>query len=233
MKMKKGIVLLSGGRDSFLSACLTIEDGWELIPVICNNGHMCAVNRAGFVVNELQKRYPNKIHGLVCLTTGMTLQSYMIDTWYRTCENIAKEYPAIKPYQLHCLACKSAMYVHGIAYAVAHGCEGVVDGMRKSQGFFVDQEYMLSKLTQLCSNWNLELITPVYELKSDLERKRQLCDRGLSTKTLEPQCYLGCPLLPDGIDCIEYDNLTRFYESDLEPKFNSDITQLVISMKTR
>lgn len=231
--MTKALILLSGGRDSFLSACLSVEDGCEITPVICDNGHIEGINRAQFAVSELQKRYgPDMVHDLVKLTTGMTMQLYLLDSWRAKLSDIATSYPETKMYQIHCLTCKTAMYVHVIAYCLAHELEAIIDGMREQQGFFVDIEDMRNRFCYLCAKNGIELKTPVYDLISDLERKRKLCDRGLSTKTLEPQCFLGCPLAKK-LSSKEKRDLGRFYDERLLPHLQKDISELTLSMKTR
>ncbi len=232
--MTKALILLSGGRDSFLSACLSVEHGCEITPVICNNGHIEGIDRAQFAVSELQKRYgPEKVHDLVKLTTGMTMQLYLLDGWRAKLSDMAVSYPEAKMYQVHCLTCKTAMYVHSIAYCLAHELTVVIDGMRKQQGFFVDIDDMRNRFSNLCVSNGIELKTPVYNLVSDLERKRRLCDRGLSTKTLEPQCFLGCPLSKEKLSSKEKKDLGRFYDERLLPHLQKDISELTLSMKTR
>lgn len=232
--MTKALILLSGGRDSLLSACLSVEHDYEITPVICDNGHIEGIDRAQFAVSELQKRYGlEKVHSLVKLTTGMTMQLYLLDTWRAKQSDIAVNYPEAKMYQIHCLGCKTAMYVHSIAYCLSHELTIIIDGMRKSQGFFVDIDDMRNRFSDLCGSNGIELKTPVYDLVSDLERKRKLCDRGLSTKTLEPQCFLGCPLSKEKLSSEEKKELGRFYNARLLPHLQKDISELSLSMKTR
>ena len=62
MDEKKAVVLLSGGRDSLLAACLSIEQGYSIVPVICNNGHMEGVEKTlwqpeGQQFDQMQYRY--------------------------------------------------------------------------------------------------------------------------------------------------------------------------------
>lgn len=224
----EAVALLSGGRDSLLSACLKIDYGMRIIPAICYNGHMEGVDRVQFSVNSLKAKYGDKVGDLVQFHTGMTMHSYLLDFWtndsYHGCDKI----PPL--YQIYCLACKAAMYAHAIAYCKAKDIRYIIDGMRKSQGFFVDTEIMKSHFSNLCYDQGIHLITPVYELKSDLDRKRMLSERGLPTKTLEPQCFLGCPLkkqLTDD-DCAE---LEIFYKNCLQHPVEQSIEDLSISMR--
>ena len=226
---KRAAVLLSGGRDSLLATCLSIEQGFSVIPVICNNGHMVGIERAQFAVASLKKRYgDNKVENLVQCRTGMVLHSYMLSLWYKRPDELLRQYPDLKMYQAHCLACKVAMYIHIIAFCKAKEISYIVDGMRETQGFFVDLPEMRERFGSLCSQNGIELVTPVYGLLSDLRRKRMLCDRDMPTKALEPQCFLGCPLTGTLSD-KERESLSLFFDSELARFALRDIQELIAS----
>ncbi len=226
---KTAAVLLSGGRDSLLAACLVIEQGFSIIPIICNNGHMEGIDRAQLTVANLKERYGgNRVEDLMQCNTGMTLHSYMLSLWYKKPGELYLQYPDLEMCQAHCLACKAAMYIHIISFCRAKGINYVVDGMRETQGFFVDLPEMRERFGLLCSQNEIELITPVYELLSDLRRKRMLCDRGMPTKTLEPQCFLGCPLA-GALSYKERESLSAFFDNELVQFARRDIQELIRS----
>lgn len=225
--MDKAIVLLSGGRDSFLSTCMALDDHLEIVPVFCNNGHIASMKRATFVVRELQRRFSKDIvHDLVYLSTGMTVQAYLMGYLSTSMRTIAEKYPFATPNQLQCLACKSAMYAHAIAFAKRSGRTYLIDGVRKQQGFFVDLDEMHTRFSKLCADNQIKLLTPVYELSSDWVRKRELCDRGFTTKVIEPQCFLACPLNCKMLTDQERESLTKFYDEEIQPNLHSDIKRL-------
>lgn len=223
---EKTVVLLSGGRDSLLAACLSIEHGFNIIPVICNNGHMEGIERAQLAVSSLRDRYGHsKVDELKQCTTGMTLHSYMLSLWYKNPTELVNQYPNLQMYQAHCLACKVSMYVHVLAFCKAMSIGYIVDGMRENQGFFVDSQEMHKRLMGMCSKNEVKLLTPVYNLSSDLQRKRMLCDRGMPTKTLEPQCFLGCPL-NGSLSDKEKESLAAFFDDVLFRVAMQDILEL-------
>lgn len=225
--LEKAVVLLSGGRDSFLSACIALENYIEIVPIFCNNGHIASMKRAEFVVCELQKRFSKDIvHDLVYLSTGMTMQAYLMGYLSASFLDISRKYPYATPNQIQCLACKSAMYAHAIAFAKRSGRTHLIDGVRKQQGFFVDLDEMHVRLNKLCEDNKIELLTPVYELTSDWVRKRELCDRGFTTKVIEPQCFLACPLGCKMLTDQERESLTKFYDEEIQPSLQSDIKRL-------
>lgn len=217
------VVLISGGRDSLLAAALAIEDGSRVIPVICDNGHMEGVRRAEYAVNALKSAYGDeKVFDLVVLKTGFALLMYMKDTWTARSSSIAEKYPDMQMYQAHCLACKTTMYVSALKFCEKHDIAHLVDGVRKCQGFFVDLEEMHERYSILCQRNGVVLITPVYNLVDDLVRKRMLNERGLPTKTLEPQCFLGCPM-PGPLEAEELGSLGDFFAKELMPIVNKEL----------
>ena len=220
------LVLLSGGRDSLLSACIAIEQGHRIIPAVCDTGHIEGVDRVNFSVDALRERYGSEAVGsLVKIHTGMTLLSYMRPTWQGRLEDLWQLYPKLQMYQAHCLACKTAMYAHAVAYCMVNGIHYLVDGMREEQGFFVEQDEMRARFEELCAVYGITLITPVLELSSDLERKQLLCSRGMPTKTLEPQCFLGCPLTGP-LTKEEKKSLSDFYDMELRDLVRKDAVAL-------
>ena len=224
--------MLSGGRDSFLSACLLIEEGFSVRMVTFDNGHIDHVDRVAEVARWISERYPNTaVSYLHPMKTAMTLHEYMCPEWYRKSAERKEKYPELQTYQAHCLACKSAMYVHALSYCRAHGIRYLSEGAREQQGFFVELPEMRDRYEALCKNNGVELKLPVYDLKSDLERKRALSDRGLSTKTMEPQCYLGCPLT-NPLTAEERRDLAKYYDEELFPLLQRDIECLIASKES-
>lgn len=227
----KVLHMLSGGRDSFLAACLLIEQGYNVQMVTFDNGHIDSVERVQQVANWIKERYPdNSSVYLPAVKIAMTLHAYMSPEWYRKSAERINLYPELQTYQAHCLSCKTAMYVHAIAYCKANGIKYLSEGAREEQGFFVELPEMKSRYEKLCENNGIQLLLPVYSLESDQTRKRKLSDRGLSTKTLEPQCYLGCPLKA-ALTLGERRDLARYFDTELLPLLQTDINDLIPTKK--
>lgn len=224
---RRALLMLSGGRDSFLSAALLLEQGYTLEMVTFDSGHIDNIERVSAVASWLKECYPSeRVHYLKPTKTGMTLHSYMMKDWYRKSKERESLFPELQSYQAHCLSCKTAMYVHAISYCIAHKIPFLAEGARKQQGFFVELPEMKERYERLCALNGIKLLWPVYELESDVERKRFLNERGLSTKTLEPQCYLGCPLRKP-LTAEERRDLSRYYDMELYPRLQEDIDRLV------
>lgn len=216
-------VLLSGGRDSLLAAAISVEDGNRVVPVICDNGHMEGIERAKYAVNALQEVYgTERVFDLVVRKTGFSLLMYLKDTWQATASSVSEKYPNLQMYQVHCLACKTVMYVSLLQFCEQHDISILVDGVRRSQGFFVDLDEMHDRYGMLCHRYGVVLSTPVYDLVDDLMRKRMLNERGLPTKTLEPQCFLGCPM-PGPLNRYELESLGDFFAKELMPIVDKEL----------
>lgn len=218
-------VMLSGGRDSLLAASIAIESGYHIVPVICDNGHIEGIERAKYAVYHLQEVYgANMVGGLVVRKMGYALLQYVQDMWQSRAKALSKVYPEMQMYQAHCLACKSAMYVSVLKFCRYCNIQTLVDGVRRSQGFIVDTDQMVSRFKDFARAHGVVVMTPLMELVSDQDRKRLLNDRGLPTKTLEPQCFLGCPM-PDKLHDEEISDLLKFFDEKLSHAMSEDMAE--------
>ena len=208
-------LLFSGGRDSLLAGALLLEQGYRVHFLTCDNGHIDYVKRAKETVFELKDKGACVIPPII--STASLFYNLMLPEWQRKSAERIKLYPEVQTYQIHCLTCRYAMYVEAISYCKKHNISYLAEGARKSQGFFIELPEMRDRLVELCSSQGITLLLPVYDLESDQKRKRMLADRGLTTKTLEPQCNLGSPI-PTPLSDVERRDLTLYYEKELKNK---------------
>ena len=227
IEKRRVLHMLSGGRDSLLAAALLVEQGYNLELITFDNGHIDGIERVSAVADCLEARYPEgTVTYLKPTKIGMTFHRYMMQEWYRKSREREELFPELQSYQAHCLSCRTAMYVHAIAYCVAHNIPFLSEGAREQQGFFVELPEMKERYEQLCETYGIQLLWPVYELASDMERKRLLDERELQTKTWEPQCYLGCPLRAP-LTTEERRDLSHYYDIELLPQLQKDIESLI------
>lgn len=192
---KKVLLLMSGGRDSFLSAALLIEQEFFVSMITFDNGHTEGIDRVKSTANLIIERYGEDCAEFLPIQyTKGTVWSNLNPLFTTNISKFSKIYPDIKLNQITCLSCKSAMYAKAIKYCLDNNIRYLADGARECQGFFVDTVNMIELYKEICRKNNIELLLPVFDLASDLERKYMLADRGLPTKTLEPQCFLGFPM---------------------------------------
>lgn len=89
---------------------------------------------------------------------------------------------------------------------------------------------MVKRYKTLTQQYNIELLLPVYELSDEWERKLKLSDRGYIPKTLEPQCWIGCPLREE-LSSDEVNSLSEYYDMEMKPKL-SDIIEKKIKERS-
>lgn len=227
---KAALLMLSGGRDSFYSACKLIEKGYFVYMITYDNGHMSCVDAAVDVGKRIEHRFgQNKVHYLGAFPVASRINPLLEKMYNRTAVQVCSDYPNIIFSQINCLACHTVMYWHSIALCKAMNIDVLSEGARKSQGFFVEQPEMKERYENLCKKYNIQLELPAYELDCDLERKRVLADWRFLPKTCELQCWLGCPM-HEPLSADSKQDLARFYDNEILPNA-SDIIDLLIPVK--
>jgi hypothetical protein len=197
MVKKEAVLLFSGGRDSFLSAIKLVEGGFKVHLVNFKNGWVYGGDNAKIEAERLIKKYgKDKIAYLGSKNVSIFFREFFLPYFNMTPSEIKKEYGEIPISQFNCLACRASMYIWSIIKAKQMGIKFIAEGARRNQGFVIQLPIMIEEFKKLLSTYNLELLLPVYELKSDWERKSLLLFREFVPKTFEPQCLLGVPL-PD------------------------------------
>lgn len=212
------LLMLSGGRDSFLSACRLIEDGWCVHMITYDNGCISNVEQAQKVAERIVATYGEncaKFVGIYSITANLyrLQQPYL----YTQIKDSSQHYPYLRPAQIPCLACHTGMYVVSIAYCKAHGILRMAEGARESQKFFVELPEMIQRYKDLTRQNGIDLLLPVYNLTDDWERKLCLAEYGFIPKTTEPQCWLGYPL-GDTLNSSEIRSLVAYYDDKVAPQ---------------
>lgn len=216
-KDKKVLLMLSGGRDSFLSACYLIERGYEVNMVTFYNGHMSCIELVQDVAARLIKRYGEERAKFVGIHSIIGTLYHLYEPFiYKTPKELVGDYPDLLPSQIFCLACHTAMYVRAIAYCKHNNISVLAEGARFKQGFFVELPEMVERYSRLADANGIQLELPVYHLQSDWDRKLAMADRGFLPKTYEPQCWLGCPLRGD-LTTEQRDSLTKYFDMVMYP----------------
>lgn len=226
-ELKNVLVMLSGGRDSFLATCRLIEQGNHVYMVTYDNGCMSNTEAVTQVAKRIIKKYGSSRASFIGIYSMPTYLYRLQETYlYRTTSESSKQYPNLIPAQLRCLVCRTGMYIEAIAYCKTHNIQCMAEGARKIQKFIVELPEMIERYKMLTKNNEIDLILPVYELSDDWERKLELADRGYIPKTLEPQCWLGCPLRQE-LSPLEIMSLVDYYDNEIEPKLQKIINDKV------
>lgn len=217
---KNALLLLSGGRDSFLSACHLIEEGYYVYMVTYDNGHMQMPDNVRYLAERIIERFgKNHVEFLGISLIADIFYPLWILNFNTDYDEITEKYPKLHQSQLNCLTCHTAMYVQSIAICKTKKINCIAEGMRKQQGFFVELPEMKKRYEELCKEYELDLLTPVYDLNSDMERKMSLLKRGFTPKSYEPQCLIGCPL-NGSLNDEQITSLANYYDNEIYPKLS-------------
>lgn len=130
--MKEALILFSGGKDSFLSTLMMLDQGYKVNLVTFDNGHELNIKNVLIGTKKIQKKYGSdkvKIIGIKkidAIFREFICSFYNYDTKY-----IQKEFDNITISQFHCLSCRLAMYVLSIIICLQKNIHCVVDGLEK------------------------------------------------------------------------------------------------------
>ena len=224
---KNALVMLSGGRDSFLTTCRMIAEGYHVHLVTYDNGCMSGTENVRMLYERIIKRFGEENVSVAgVFPIAQNIKPLLNKILYEEPVKICVEYPHLIASQLNCLACHSVMYLHSIAYCKTHKISVIAEGARRQQRFFVELPEMKERYTGLCREYEIELRMPVYELDSDQKRKDELAEWGFLPKSYEPQCWIGCPMLSD-LEEEQRKDLERYYDQEMLPCFNEIIQNLI------
>lgn len=214
------ILMLSGGRDSFLAACRLLEDekNFHVKMVTYDNGCSYCSGNAKEVSRRIIEKYGSdhaeylgvyKIHSVI--------REFFFPYFNMTPVEQAKEFLGLTPSQFHCLICRTSMYIYSIWLALIHGASSIAEGGRKSQGFVIELPGMIKeRYSALVRSAGLELLLPVYDLVDDWMRDNELLSRGYLCKTLEAKCLVGVPL-PEGVEDSVIQGVHAYYDKVMLP----------------
>ena len=204
----KVLLMLSGGRDSFLTACKLLEDenNYHVYMVTYDNGCMCGADRVKLVADRIIERYgADRAEYLGVYSTAGIAREFFHPYFNMTPEEQLKRFKGMTPSQFHCLVCRTAMYIHSIWLCKFLGIPTIAEGGRKSQVFVVELEGMAEvRYPNLVKSQGLKLLLPVYDLgadwtkdkdfSADWERDNELLMRGYRSKCDEAKCFIGVPI---------------------------------------
>lgn len=219
--------MFSGGRDSFLSACYLIEDGFKVCMATFENGVSLQTHNAAHGARRIVERYgKRKAEFLGVHNMAGIWRQFLLPYFNMKPTEIIKEYGELTISQFNCLTCRSAMYVWSIIAARQRKVDYIAEGARRVQGIIVELPDIITRLRNLVSDYSIKLLLPVYELDSDWEKKNALLLRGFVPKTLESQCLIGVPL-PSGKppDREAQESAARFFDKIILPRARGTIAK--------
>ena len=176
-------ILFSGGLDSSLAVCKTIEKGYKAYLLHYDTGALVSNNLVNIRYNELKKVYGDCIVGLYeCGISGIFRRIALVSL-----EDDIKKYNA----SLICVGCKLAMHIQSIIFCKNNKIGYMADGSTERQKRYGEQrEVALNFIKELYNAYDISYENPVYNLDKK-EIKYGLFDRGMTIQPLEDTCLFS------------------------------------------
>lgn len=198
MDEKIVILMLSGGRDSFISACRLLDSDENYVVKMVTYDNGCSVH--SYDASEVAKRIISKYGEerasyLGVYSVAGIMREFFFPYYNMKPEDQMKTFKGLTPSQFHCLICRTSMYIASIWLAWHEGAEYIAEGGRKDQEFVIELPGMAQeRFYKLTESAGIHQLLPVYEMSNDWERDNELIQRGFVSKSLEPKCLIGCPV---------------------------------------
>lgn len=221
MSQKKVVLMLSGGRDSFLAACHLLEESPDnyLYMVTYDNGCSYCSDNARLVAERIIAKYgEDRAEYLGVYKIASVIREFFSPYFNMKPEEQMRRFFGLTPSQFHCLVCRTSMYIYTIWLAKLHGAEYIAEGGRKDQEFVIEQPGMANeRFPALVESGKLKLLLPVYELDDNWIRDNELLARGFLCKSLEPKCIIGYPI-NQSVDQSVIDGVHAYYDEVILPR---------------
>ena len=219
MEQKTVILMLSGGRDSFLSGCRLLDESYHVKMVTYDNGCSVGSDNAKTVADRLIQKYGSEnAEFLGVFKTGGIAREFFFPYFNMKPSEQAAEFAGLTPSQFHCLICRTAMYIHTIWLAWREDAEYIAEGGREDQQFVIELPGMAeNRYPTLVKKAGLTLLLPVYKLNDDWKRDNELIRLGYQSKTFEPKCMIGVPV-NGSVDQAVIEGVHAYYDKVIIPK---------------
>lgn len=195
------LILFSGGKDSFITACREIQNGKKARLISFNNSAIIGEKNLLHGTTRLENRYgPDAVSYEGCYNTGAVIQT-LTDTWADSSwDALGKTYGPLTNGQVVCLHCQTAMWISAIAYAAAHFIPEIACGYKKSDVFCTGLESYIGRIRSLVEEHGLTMSLPVWDdsvwtdSPGEIERDYEMARHGFRPAVYEPKCMLGRPV---------------------------------------
>lgn len=170
MPGKHCVLMFSGGRDSSLAAVRLMKAGYTISLVTITSDHLFGIEAVEMRIIEMR--------GLLSARTD----------W-----KVIQQPPVLHTdtsfYKETCLPCHHAYVVVGFAVARALGASSLSFGYAGYQNHWPEQTpYAVERLRAIAKRHDMELLLPVYDVRSQESAESLLKNSGLSSRSLEQKC---------------------------------------------
>lgn len=221
MSTENVILMLSGGRDSFLAACHLLEEStdYKLLMATYDNGCSYCSGNAKTVADRIIAKYgEERAQYLGVYNISSVIREFFNPYFNMKPEEQAKQFAGLTPSQFHCLICRTSMYIYSIWLALLYDACHIAEGGRKDQEFVIELPGMAKeRFPMLVKMAGLDLLLPVYELNDNWVRDNELLARGYLCKSYEPKCMIGYPV-NQSVDQSVIDGVHAYFDRVILPR---------------
>lgn len=221
MSTEKIILMLSGGRDSFLAACRLLDESpnYYLLMVTYDNGCSYCSEHAKIVADRIIAKYgKERAEYLGVYSISSVIREFFSPYFNMKPEEQAHRFAGLTPSQFHCLICRTSMYIYSIWLAQLNKATLIAEGGRRDQEFVIELPGMAKeRFPDLVKMAGLDLRLPVYELNDNWVRDNELLARGFLCKSYEPKCLIGFPV-NQSVDQSVIDGVHAYYDQIILPR---------------
>ena len=192
------LVMLSGGRDSFLATCRLLDSphNYSVKMVTYDNGCSYQSENARLVAERIIQQYgEQRAEYLGVHKIGGLIREFVFPYFNMKPQEQIRLYAGMTPSQFHCLICRTSMYIYSVWLCKKYDISCIAEGGRKMQEFVIELPGMAKeRYPAMLKAEGIELLLPVYELEDDWERDNELLRRKFLCKSYEPKCMIGVPV---------------------------------------
>lgn len=190
----KVLVLFSGGKDSFITACRTVSDGYKAVLISCQTGSIFGEPYLRYGAERLIDRFGEDCVEYAGMLRSSPAKMRLSEGWLHSqWQSLGGVYPLLSNCQIQCLNCQTAMWICAIAYAKAKNISFLECGYKASDVFCTGIMEYTEIIKSIASKFNKSVRFPVWDMEGDFERDTELMHYGFHPSVLEPKCMLGCP----------------------------------------
>ena len=217
------LVMLSGGRDSFLATCRLLDssNNFSVKMVTYDNGCSYRSENAKLVADRIIQQYGeqraeylgvHKISGII--------REFFFPYFNMKPQEQMRLFAGLTPSQFHCLICRTSMYIYSVWLCKKYGISYIAEGARKIQAFVIELPGMAKeRYPAMLKAEGIELLLPVYDLEDDWERDNELLRRNFLCKSYEPKCMVGVPV-KESIDETVVEGVHNYFDQIIMKKIN-------------
>ena len=220
--MKDILVMFSGGKDSFLTACRLASKGYKVHLLSFNNGCVFGEEAVRHGAQRLINRFGDRIEFDGIYLTVASIRRFERNIMRSTVSQLNDNYGSVTFTQLRCAHCQTAMWAAAIAYCVAKAIPEVACGYRKDDLFCTGSEMYRQRMVALANKFNINVQFPVLDSYTDTERDNELCHFSFMPQVFEPKCMEGMPAVRR-LEGDEETQLLSYLKSVVFPQMEEEI----------